>query len=62
MFCLQRQHGKRYRTVADEENRFQIYNVNKKKVDDHNSMFALGLVPYRMKMNRFGDMVGEICS
>lgn len=51
------QHNKNYTSDMEERFRLKIFMDNKHKIAKHNARFERGLVPYKLKMNHYGDML-----
>ncbi|XP_046817960.1 cathepsin L [Vespa velutina] len=51
------EHSKNYISNAEEKFRMKIYMDNKHKIALHNRKYKLGQVGYKLKMNKFGDML-----
>lgn len=48
MFCV---------IVQDDKQRKVIWEGNKKMIDDNNQRFFMGMRPFTMAMNKYGDLV-----
>ncbi|CAG5002818.1 unnamed protein product [Parnassius apollo] len=51
------EHNKEYESEVEDKFRMKIYAENKHKIAKHNQKFARGLVTYRLKQNKYGDML-----
>ncbi|CAH2046658.1 unnamed protein product, partial [Iphiclides podalirius] len=51
------EHKKEYRSEIEDRFRMKIYAENKHKIAKHNQRFAQGLVTYRLKLNKYSDML-----
>ncbi|CAK1585070.1 unnamed protein product [Parnassius mnemosyne] len=51
------EHNKQYDSEVEDKFRMKIYAENKHKIAKHNQKFARGLVTYRLKQNKYGDML-----
>ncbi|XP_076371767.1 cathepsin L-like peptidase [Tachypleus tridentatus] len=51
------QHSKQYKDVTEEQFRLKIYLENRHKIARHNQRFEKGLHKYRLKMNKYGDLL-----
>lgn len=51
------EHKKKYESDAEERIRMKIYMDNKHKIAKHNSNYELKKVTYKLKMNKYGDML-----
>ncbi|XP_077488510.1 cathepsin L-like peptidase [Amblyomma americanum] len=49
-------YGRKYKSTAEEDERYKIFADNSKYIADHNKKFANGLSSYELAMNEFGDM------
>lgn len=56
-FFLQLTHGKLYKDTTEEKFRYKIYIDNRHKIAKHNSRFHIKDVPYKLKLNKYGDML-----
>ncbi|XP_066141449.1 digestive cysteine proteinase 3-like [Euwallacea fornicatus] len=52
-------HGKTYSSQVEETTRFAIYSANVKEIEDHNDLYARGLVSYDLAVNQFADWSKE---
>ncbi|XP_028133575.1 cathepsin L [Diabrotica virgifera virgifera] len=50
-------HRKSYESPTEEKFRMKIFMENKHKVAKHNKLFALGLVSYKLGLNKYADML-----
>ncbi|CAG9854785.1 unnamed protein product [Phyllotreta striolata] len=48
--------GVRYENLAEERHRYQIFQDNLRKIEEHNARYQLGLETYYMGVNQFSDM------
>ncbi|KOC68850.1 Cathepsin L [Habropoda laboriosa] len=51
------EHKKAYQSDVEERFRMKIYMDNKHKIAKHNSNYELKKVSYKLKMNKYGDML-----
>nr|XP_045624176.1 procathepsin L-like [Procambarus clarkii] len=51
------EHDKKYATDVEDSFRMNIYMENRHKIAAHNKLFATGHKSYRLRMNKFGDML-----
>ncbi|XP_012280998.1 cathepsin L [Orussus abietinus] len=51
------EHGKKYESETEEKFRMKIFMENRHKIAQHNVRFGKGLVPYELKINKYGDML-----
>ncbi|CAG9562303.1 unnamed protein product [Danaus chrysippus] len=51
------EHKKQYDSETEEKFRMKIYAENKHKVAKHNQRYQKGLVTYRLKTNKYSDML-----
>lgn len=51
------EHDKQYESETEEKFRQKIYMDNLHKIAIHNQKFELGLVSYKMRVNKFADML-----
>ncbi|XP_022652943.1 cathepsin L1-like [Varroa destructor] len=51
-------HKKKY-NLKEEESRRAIFENNVKRINDHNLHYDLGLISYRLGLNKFADMTNE---
>ncbi|CAH1392197.1 unnamed protein product [Nezara viridula] len=56
---FKKEHGKSYKSPAEEQRRHSIFMDNLKMVEEHNAQYKAGLVSYYLKMNHLGDMLPE---
>ena len=56
-FLLQVQHKKGYNSNIEEKFRMKIFMENKHKISKHNAKYEMGLVPYKLQLNKYADMV-----
>ncbi|KAL1509140.1 hypothetical protein ABEB36_003925 [Hypothenemus hampei] len=52
-------HGKTYSNQVEEMTRFNIFQENLKNIEEHNALYAQGLVTYNKSINQFTDMTDE---
>jgi len=50
-------HEKKYQDQTEEKFRYKIYLDNRHKIAKHNSRFHSNEVPYKLKMNKYADML-----
>ncbi|VEN34857.1 unnamed protein product [Callosobruchus maculatus] len=50
------QHGKTYRSLLEERQRFVIFQTNLRIIEEHNKRFNRGEESFSAKMNHFGDL------
>ncbi|KAI1307581.1 Cathepsin L-like proteinase [Halotydeus destructor] len=55
---FKQQHGKKYEAIEDEI-RFEVFKQNCHFISDHNVKADLGLISYRLGVNRFADWTKE---
>ena len=46
-----------YESNTEEKFRMKIFMENRHKIAEHNHKYELGLVPYKLKVNKYSDMV-----
>ncbi|XP_071529837.1 cathepsin L-like peptidase isoform X2 [Panulirus ornatus] len=51
------EYGKKYDTDVEESFRMKIFTENKHKIASHNKLYSTGEKSYRLKMNKYGDML-----
>ena len=51
------EHNKNYKSDIEEKFRMKIYMDNKHKIAKHNGNYEMKKVSYKMKMNKYGDML-----
>ncbi|ERL86466.1 cathepsin L [Dendroctonus ponderosae] len=51
------QHKKQYESETEERFRMKIFMDNSHKVAKHNKLFEQGLYPYKLAMNKYGDLL-----
>ncbi|CAH2046662.1 unnamed protein product, partial [Iphiclides podalirius] len=51
------EYQKEYGSEVEDQFRMKIYAENKHKIAKHNQRFAQGLVSYRLKVNKYADML-----
>ena len=51
------EHNKNYNSDIEEKFRMKIYMDNKHKIAKHNGNYEMKKVSYKMKMNKYGDML-----
>ncbi|XP_047990561.1 procathepsin L-like [Leguminivora glycinivorella] len=56
---FKKMHNKIYKSAVEEMRRLEIYALNKYKIIQHNELFDLGLVSYKLKVNKYSDMEHE---
>lgn len=57
VYSLQLTHRKEYETDTEEKFRFKIYMENSHKIALHNQKYELGLVTYKLRINKYADML-----
>nr|XP_045596387.1 procathepsin L-like [Procambarus clarkii] len=53
------EYAKKYTTDVEDKFRMNIFMENRHKIAAHNKLFATGHKPYRLRMNKYGDMLQE---
>nr|CAH7731716.1 unnamed protein product [Callosobruchus chinensis] len=53
------EHGKTYRSLSEDRDRFSIFQSNLRFIEDHNDRFSRGEESYSMMINRFGDLTDQ---
>lgn len=56
---FQLEHGKKYTNKVEDTFRMKIFTENKHKIASHNKLYATGQKSYKLKMNKYGDMVSN---
>jgi cathepsin L len=51
------QHRKGYGSDIEEKFRMKIFMENKHKIAKHNAKYEMGLVPYKLQVNKYADML-----
>lgn len=51
------EHKKVYDSEVEDKFRMKIYAENKHKIAKHNQRFEQGLVSYKLKQNKYGDLL-----
>jgi len=51
------QHGKKYQSDTEEKFRMKIFMENAHKVAKHNQMYEMGMVSYKLKVNKYSDLL-----
>ncbi|XP_034941110.1 cathepsin L [Chelonus insularis] len=51
------QHKKQYETPTEESMRMKIFSNNKYHIAKHNSKYEMGLVPFKLAINKYSDML-----
>ncbi|XP_026319315.1 cathepsin L [Hyposmocoma kahamanoa] len=51
------EHNKTYESELEDKFRLKIYAENKHKIAKHNQRFKQGLVSFRLKQNKYGDLL-----
>ena len=51
--------GKSYGSVEEERFRFMIFLANKERINEHNRRYELGQHSYKLKLNKFADLMTE---
>ena len=54
-----KQQSRTYASEAEENLRRQVFETNFGKIGKHNDLFAKGLLPYAMTVNKFSDWTEE---
>lgn len=57
VFCEQIKYRKTYTDQYEDNTRLMLYMKNRKMIAEHNRQFELGLSPFSLAINQFGDMV-----
>ncbi|XP_066141224.1 uncharacterized protein [Euwallacea fornicatus] len=52
-------HGKTYSNQVEETKRFAIFRDNLRDIEEHNLLYAKGLVSYKKAVNKFSDLSPE---
>jgi len=52
-------HSKSYKNIVEEKVRFEIFQNNLKKIEEHNQQYEAGLKTWYMGVNKFADMTKE---
>lgn len=52
-------YGKTYKNQVEETKRFSIFKDNLRKIEEHNALYAKGLVSYKKGINKFSDLTQE---
>lgn len=52
-------HGKSYESKEEENLRFAVFHANKKMIEEHNQLYEQGLHSYKMRVNKFADLMAE---
>ena len=52
-------HGKSYESEEEERLRFTVFHVNKNMINEHNRRYELGQHSYKLKLNKFADLMTE---
>ncbi|XP_060520092.1 procathepsin L-like [Cylas formicarius] len=55
---FKRKHGKSY-SLLENELRFQIFQENLNKIEEHNALYEKGEVSWKMGLNQFADLTAE---
>lgn len=53
------EHNKVYKSDVEERFRMKIFMDNKHKIAKHNGNYEMNKVSYKLKMNKYGDMVSN---
>jgi cathepsin L len=56
---FQVKHNKVYKTQAEEQLRYKIFNDNLQKIKEHNEKYEQGLSSYTLGVNQFSDLTSE---
>ncbi|XP_059045614.1 cathepsin L [Achroia grisella] len=51
------EHSKQYSSEVEDKFRMKIYAENKHRIAKHNQRFEQGLVTYKLRQNKYGDML-----
>ena len=51
------QHGKKYNSDEEEHFRMRIFMENKHRIAQHNILYHQNKTSYKMKMNKYGDLL-----
>jgi hypothetical protein len=54
---LQSEHSKKYDSDIEEKFRLKVFMDNKQRVAKHNAKFNQGHVSFKLKINKFADLV-----
>lgn len=54
------EHNKVYKNDIEERFRMKIFMDNKHKIAKHNGNYEMKKVSYKLKMNKYGDMVNKL--
>lgn len=54
------EHNKIYKNDIEERFRMKIYMDNKHKIAKHNGNYEMKRVAYKLKMNKYGDLVSKL--
>lgn len=54
---FQLEHGKKYTNKVEDSFRMKIFTENKHKIAAHNKLYSTGQKSYKLKMNKYGDLV-----
>ncbi|CAH2014509.1 unnamed protein product [Acanthoscelides obtectus] len=52
-------HGKTYRSLVEDKNRFSIFQDNVRMIQEHNKKYESGEVSYSMEVTQFADMTQQ---
>ncbi|KAG0724320.1 Cathepsin L [Chionoecetes opilio] len=53
------EHGKKYTSKLEDTFRMKIFTENKHKIAHHNKLYSSGQKTYKLKMNKYGDMLHQ---
>lgn len=56
---LQIQHRRKYADATEEKFRLKIFMENKHKIAKHNQQYELGLVSYKLDLNKYADLLHQ---
>nr|CAI5832853.1 unnamed protein product [Callosobruchus analis] len=51
--------GKKYDNPEEEQKRFQIFQDNLKKIEEHNKKYEAGETSWQMGINQFADLTAD---
>ncbi|XP_055297157.1 procathepsin L-like [Sitodiplosis mosellana] len=53
------QYSKQYQNETEENYRMEVFSENKRTINEHNDLYAKGLVSYKMDINQYSDLTSE---